>query len=191
MRMSLYNNFRLYKYCLNQTRIEKDTTRNLNKKTTSIKQDIKSNNNELAICNVYIFRNTRKFQKLMLALLFTMLSLKHEMKILKTKDYEKLKSLNKYLNTRFLNEIKKEILIDFSTEFIYYALIYISIIKSLSRSISIVRYFSLKITLIFIKKHNKLLKKSEEILILELLFILSIHQIYILLKQYLTTSRTR
>ena len=157
MKINLYYDFLISECCLNSTRKEKSTMKNLKKKTKSLKLNVRSNNNELLF---HISKNIQSYKKLMLALLFTTSLSKHEMKIKMTKIYTNLKNLNRCSNIRLLNKIKKEILIDFFTENTFYGLIYIFIIKLLSRSIFIVKYFSLRITLILIKRRNELSQKN-------------------------------
>ena len=96
----------------------------------------------------------------MLALLFTASSSKQKIKIKIIKIYIELENRSSFLNIKFLNEIKKKILIDFFIENIFYDLIYIFIIKLLLKSIFIVRYFLLRKTSIFIKKRNELSQKN-------------------------------
>ena len=129
----------------------------LKKKNKILKSNVRSNNDELLF---YILKNIQNYKKLMLALLLIMLSLKQEMKLKMTKIYIELESWSRFSNMKLLNEIKKEILIDFFTENIFYDLIYIFIIELLSRSIFIVKYFSLRITSIFIKRRNELSQKN-------------------------------
>ena len=157
MKINLYHDLFIFEYCLNSTRKEKSTMKSLKRKTRSSKLNVRSNNDKLLF---HISKNIQNYKKSMFALLLTTPLSKHEMKIKMTKIYTNLKSLSRCLNMRFLNEVKKEVLIDFFTKNTFYDLIYIFIIKLLLRSILIVKYFSLRITSIFIKRRNELSQKN-------------------------------
>ena len=138
----------------------------------------------------HIFRNIQIFKKSMHALRLSTPTSKQMMKARMIKTFNGLRSLNRCLNIRLLNAIKEEKLTDFFIENIYYVLVYILIIKLLSRPIPIVRYFLLKTTPTLIKKHNESPTKNEECWISKLLLILQTHRIYILLKRYSITPKT-